>query len=53
MRIMRTEILKNRGKHHMDLMNTLDNWDVMEPDFTGCLMHQHGQCEICFRFDLD
>lgn len=26
---------------------------IMEPDFTGCLMHQLGQCEICFRFDLD
>ena len=27
-------------------------WYVMEPDFTGCLMHQSGRCEINFRFDL-
>jgi hypothetical protein len=26
---------------------------VMEPEFTGCLMHQHGECEIRFRFNLD
>ena len=25
----------------------------MTPDFTGCLMHQCGKCEIFFRFDLD
>jgi hypothetical protein len=25
----------------------------MTPDFTGCLMHQKGICEIDFRFDLD
>lgn len=25
----------------------------MEPDFTGCLMHQNGKCEIMFRFNLD
>jgi hypothetical protein len=23
------------------------------PEFNGCLMHQKGQCEIDFRFDLD
>ena len=27
-------------------------WYVMAPDFTGCLMHQNGRCEISFRFDL-
>jgi len=25
----------------------------MTPDFTGCLMHKNGKCEITFRFDLD
>jgi hypothetical protein len=25
----------------------------MIPDFTGCLMHQNGICEVDFRFDLD
>ena len=25
---------------------------VMEPDFEGCLMHQTGNCEINFRFEL-
>ncbi len=25
----------------------------MIPDFTGCLMHQNGICEVAFRFDLD
>lgn len=25
----------------------------MEPDFTGCLMHENGKCEIMFRFNLD
>ena len=25
---------------------------IMEPDFTGCLMHQQNLCEIFFRFDL-
>jgi hypothetical protein len=25
----------------------------MTPDFTGCLMHQNGICEVDFRFDLD
>ena len=26
---------------------------VMEPLFEGCLMHQCGECDISFRFDLD
>ena len=26
---------------------------IMIPDFTGCLMHQNGICEVDFRFDLD
>lgn len=24
----------------------------MTPDFTGCLMHQNGRCEVDFHFDL-
>jgi len=23
------------------------------PEFSGCLMHQTGKCEIDFRFDLN
>lgn len=30
----------------------LGAWYAMEPEFTGCLMHQNGRCEISFRFDL-
>ena len=33
-------------------LDGLGVWYVMEPDFTGCLMHQNGRCEISFRFDL-
>ena len=25
----------------------------MIPDFTGCLMHENGICEVDFRFNLD
>ncbi|MCP4373412.1 MAG: L-2-amino-thiazoline-4-carboxylic acid hydrolase [Deltaproteobacteria bacterium] len=25
----------------------------MIPDFTGCLMHKNGRCEVDFRFDLN
>ncbi len=25
----------------------------MTPEFTGCLMHQNGKCEIEFKFNLD
>lgn len=25
---------------------------IMEPDFSGCLMNQNGECDIRFRFDL-
>ncbi|MBN1531317.1 MAG: hypothetical protein JXA20_01510 [Spirochaetes bacterium] len=26
---------------------------LMIPDFSGCLMHQNGKCEILFKFDLE
>lgn len=25
----------------------------MAPEFTGCLMHQTGACEVDFHFELD
>jgi Family of unknown function (DUF6125) len=34
----------------------LDSLDItykVSPEFTGCLMHQNGKCEIDFRFDLE
>ena len=34
-------------------LNSLGVKYEMTPDFTGCLMHQNGICEIDFCFDLD
>lgn len=34
-------------------LNSLGVRYKMTPDFTGCLMHQNGVCEIDFHFDLD
>ncbi len=34
-------------------LETLKVGYQMTPEFTGCLMHQTGKCEIDFRFDLD
>lgn len=33
-------------------LETLKVGYQMTPEFSGCLMHQNGKCEIDFRFDL-
>lgn len=33
-------------------LETLNVSYQMAPEFSGCLLHQYGKCEIDFSFDL-
>ena len=34
-------------------LDTLEVGYQMTPEFSGCLMHQQGSCEVDFHFALD